>query len=167
MNLLELVNTTKQLEDALIESGGELTPELEAMLAVKDVQLPAKVDAYHHVIDRLNNTADFYKSKADFYSKFSKSCSGAAKRLKDNIKYGLISMGLDQLIGDEIKFKLRNNKASVFIKDESLIPETYKVPVTVYELDKDKILADLKAGIEIPGAELLQSQSVIAYPNKT
>jgi len=50
--------------------------------------------------------------------------------------------------------KLRKNPASVNITDEAQIPESYLKRKVVESLDKQQMLADLKNGLFIPGAEL-------------
>lgn len=165
-NLIEIINQSKRIEDLLVESNGELTPELEKELMIIDVQLPQKIDNYASVIDRMKLAGEYYKQKSDFYYKFSKSCDGVVKKLKENIKYALVNMGLEELLGSEIRFKLKNNKKSVFIKDEALIPEKYKYTEPVVKVDTALILADLEKGLDVPGAEILQSKSVMVYPNK-
>lgn len=50
--------------------------------------------------------------------------------------------------------KLRKNPASVNITDEAQIPAEYMKQKITESLDKAQILADLKNGLFIPGAEL-------------
>ena len=50
--------------------------------------------------------------------------------------------------------KLRKNPASVNITDEAQVPAEYMKRKTVESLDKAQMLADLKNGLFIPGAEL-------------
>jgi len=164
-SLTEIINQVSEIEKQLADSGGELTPELEAMIVQVEISLPAKIDSYDYVIRKMSHAAEFYKERAQFFTKFSKSCENVGKKIKDSLKFRMLEMGLEELLGNEIRFKLRNNKPSVFIKDESLVPDKYRIAVTTYKIDNDKILADLKAGVDVPGAEILQSKSVLVYPN--
>jgi hypothetical protein len=65
--------------------------------------------------------------------------------------------GKKELEGDGLKIKLKANPPSVVITDENLIPWDYREvvqPPPVEKIVKAKIAKALKAGIDVPGADL-------------
>ena len=52
-----------------------------------------------------------------------------------------------------------SKSTSAEITDESLIPEDYLVPQPP-KVDKRGILADLRAGLDVPGAVLSENQNI-------
>ena len=47
--------------------------------------------------------------------------------------------------------------SSVNIKDESKVPETYWIEVITKKLDKKRMLADMRRGTKIPGADIARN----------
>lgn len=162
-SLRELVSISTSIETALIENGGELTPEIEAALAVKDMQLPEKVDGYSLVMDRMASVADFYAQKAELFLRLSKAAESVIEKCKDNLKFAMTELKVDELQGHDFKFKLQNSAPAVIIEDESKISESYKVIKTT--IDKKKIGEDLKLGVPVEGARLERGQYVRQYAN--
>jgi hypothetical protein len=65
--------------------------------------------------------------------------------------------GKKELEGDGLKIKLRANPPSVILIDETLIPSSFKKIVTpepFEKIDKTLIAKALKAGLDVPGADL-------------
>lgn len=163
--LRELVSISGAIEDALILSGGEITPELEQALAVKDMQLPEKVDGYSLVMDRMASVSEFYAEKAELFNRLSGAAKSVVSKCKDNLKFAMTEMSVTELVGNDYKFKLQNSPAAVEMLDETKIPDSYKIVKTVTSVDKKKILEDLKIGVPVDGAELRQGTHVRSYAN--
>lgn len=164
-SLVKIVKEVASLETMLIESGGELTPEIEAMLTVKEVNLPEKVDSYEAMLDRLSVIESLYKERAKLFSQAAKSLGNAQDTLKDRIKYAMKELGVTELLGHDIRFKLSSSKPKLVIEDEKAIPKEYKAEVITVEVQKDKLLEDLKIG-SVEGARLEESFSLRTYVNK-
>lgn len=164
--LKELLHTTNEITDLLIESGGELTPEIEDKMRVSEVNLPKKIDSYSFILDRLKSEAAYFKQKADFYSSISKACKNAQERLKDNVKHVMISSDESELLGNDIKFKLSKTKPSLHI-DETKISKEYRYQEVREVIDKEKIREDLELGVPVQGASLVPSFSLRTYANKS
>lgn len=163
-SLISIVNETNQIEQMLIEAGGEITEAIEQALAVRDLAMTEKVDGYSHIMDRFAALETHYKEKAEFFSRISKQCSNVQDRLKGNIKFAMQEMGTSELVGVDIKFKLSATKGSLVIDDEEMIPVEYKVETVVTSIDKKRLKDDLE-GKEIPGARIQPGASLRAYPN--
>jgi hypothetical protein len=163
-SLVSIVSEVNQIETMLIESGGEITPEIECALAVRDASVATKVDGYSYILDRLESLEEHYKNQAAFFSVISKQCKGAKDRLKDNLKGAMQEMGLDEIKGNDFRFKLSNSKPALEILDLGVVPKGYKKEVITVEIDKKALADDLAVG-EIPGARLVPSFSLRKYAN--
>lgn len=162
-SLVALVSMVSKLEQDLLENGGELSPESEAMLAEIDVRLPEKVENYQGIIERMDMVYEYYSAKAQYLKEIAESARGVKERCKKNLQYAMETMGFMEIQGTETRFKLMSTKA-VEIEDESKIPEAYKVTEVVIKTEKKKILEDLKAGFTVEGASLKTNHHVRAFP---
>lgn len=59
-----------------------------------------------------------------------------------------------------VSVSVRNNKPSLFC-DEAILPKEFLVASISYRADKDQIREVLSRGIDVPGAHMQQSRSVI------
>jgi hypothetical protein len=149
----------------LLENGGELTPEIEAMIATSDINLPSKIDSYAWLLDRMSLIGEYYKEQADKYAKFAKAARQVELRCKDNLHFAMAALNVDEVKGYENKFKIVNNPPSVVIEDEKLIDEKYKSTEIIVKVDKKSISSDLKDGLKVDGAHLEIGQSIRRFSN--
>lgn len=164
-SLVSIVRDVATLETMLIEAGGEMTPEIEAMLTVKEVNLPEKIDNYEAMLDRLEAIEALYKERAKMFSAAAKSLANAQDTLKERLKIAMKELGVTELLGHDIRFKLSVSKPKLVILDEKLIPKEYKIQVITDEVQKDRLSEDLKIG-SVPGAILEETYSLRKYVNK-
>lgn len=87
------------------------------------------------------------------------------ERLESYVKSVMQSWGKKELEGDGLKIKLKANPPSVVITDEALIPGAYMVtpppkPPPPPSPSKALIAKALKAGIDVPGADLAFGERV-------
>jgi hypothetical protein len=153
-SLKELIEESKAIEDQLVETAGELTPELEKSLSEIELKLPEKIDRYAYFLERVEFEANRLGEKADEYYKACANLTALTKRLKDNVKYQMISQGLLELKGKEERFTLTRGKPSVVIENESMVPLTLMVTTVVQRPAKDKIKEILEAGDRVSGCKL-------------
>ena len=114
-SLAVIISETAALEQALVDSQGEITPEIEAMLVVKDTHLPEKVDNYSMVIDRMNTIHAFYRAKAEMFTRMAKAADTVATRCESNLKLAMETLHTDEIMGNDIKYKLVRSNPSVII----------------------------------------------------
>ena len=143
-----------QLFEALEESGGEITPEQEQALVIGKHELAEKAEKYVHYIKSLK--ADIEKAKAyeEQIKAFKSRKQNALDRLEDlllnTVKiHGKIEAGI---------FVIGTRKSTYLtLTNPEEISKEYRT-VNIQEVfNKDKIKADLKAGKEVPGAELTEN----------
>lgn len=151
-SLVRLVELSVSVETKLLESGGELTPEVEEMLEVVAEELPAKVDSYKAVMDRLALSEEFYSDRAAEYKKAAKACEKAIERLKDNVKFAMRQLDAKAIEGQDTRFTITEMASKVVLTD--VVPELFMKQVIKYEPDIDAIRSALVMGDKLPFAKL-------------
>lgn len=151
MNLRELTHDQDAIL-AQVESGDFTLDDVSDHLELLDGERKQKIENYLYVINRLDGEEvkvrnEIERLKLIQYSK--------AKAL-DNIKAWLLMSMKDGEKHDFDLFKVNRVKGRevVSIEDDKLIPIEYTTFKEVRSVDKRAILADLKAGFEVYGAEI-------------
>ena len=147
MTLYFLSEQMAAIEAALEETGGELTPELEAQWEETRESLMAKVDNYNALVQKLKNYSDNIKAEQDRLAKLKKTADNSLRRIKDHIKDTMEAFGLKTLEGDYCKMSLSKSTAT--------------------EVDEEIVLAPYVTAIEALNAKLPPYISVEAKISKT
>jgi hypothetical protein len=155
--LFNITAEQRRINDALMESGGELTPELEEALLINSENFAVKVEGYATSIHQFEAFADAADAEIKRLMALKKSAQGAAKRLKDNLAYGMEVMGYNKVDMGLHKLSFRTSTA-VNITDEVRIPNQYIKVET--KIDKESLKRDLKAGLVVEGAELVTNRNL-------
>lgn len=164
--LTQLAAEAMMIAQKLMESGGELTPELESALDVNKELLMKKVDGYVAIEDQFEAQAAYWKRKRDACDAIYKSFSGQIDRLRDRVKFVMNEMGVTEIAGVEHRYKLGKSAGKLIIEDESKIPNEFKMIVQTTVVDKEKVKAMMKDGFEVPGAKLEEMGSLRVFENK-
>lgn len=163
-SLLTLVRQAADLELRVIESAGEITPEIEAELMAIDVKIPAKIDSYHHVMSRLDTLANEYEDKIEFLEGIANGLSKVKERIKERLVYIMRAQEIDELKGETVRIALTSNQKLKI--DESKISDKYKVVKPVTSIDNKTIKDLLLSGLPVEGAELEKTYSIKVYAKK-
>lgn len=155
-----IVSQVAQIEQMLIESEGQITPEIENMLVVKETNLPEKIDGYAAVIERFEMIQEHYKKRAQEISSIAKSAGEVAERCKENIRQALRILDKKEIKGHDVVFKLSLSNPKVIIEDESKIDPAYKVTETIVSVDRKRIAEELKLGVPVDGAHLEETYAL-------
>ncbi|MBR1962289.1 MAG: siphovirus Gp157 family protein [Alistipes sp.] len=157
ISLYELTSEHRLICDAIEEAGGEITPEIEAMLAINEENFLTKAEGYAEIIAKYTILAENAKTRKAQCERVQKIAENAVKRMKERIAQAMEEYNLPKVEVGMHKFSFRTSKA-VDITDEAKIPNEYiKVATSV---DKTKLRADLMAGVVIEGAELKEKKSL-------
>lgn len=161
MKLYELTGayaeTMMQLEDATTQE--QYDAALEALTAIES-DIVTKAEAYARIIRNKTVESEGYASEIKRLQAAKKAADSAIERLKDNIHFALETAGYAELTTGIGKWRIAKNPPSVEITDETLIPDEYLIPQPA-KVDRHKILDDYKnLGLAIPGAEVVQKESV-------
>ena len=153
MNLFNITTEYKQLEAALIENEGELTPELETALQINQDQLQAKGISYGYVIKSIEAESDIIDAEIKRLTQLKKVRDNAAERLKTTLKQAMEMYGVLELKTPTLKISFRKSE-SVEIIDMDLLDKKYITVKTTEMSNKTEIKEALKRGEVIEGAEL-------------
>lgn len=151
-SLVLLAKMSSDVELAVLESNGQLTPEIEKALEVVAQELPAKVDSYAFLMDRMGQAAEWYSARADQYKAVSKACDNVVLRLKNNIKAAMNLLGASKVEGHEHKFSITPMASKLVITGD--VPREYMKEVVKLEVDKDAIRSALVLGEKLTFAHL-------------
>lgn len=155
--LFDITAEQRRINDALMESGGELTPELEEALLVNAENFAVKVNGYATSIRKFDALAEAADAEIKRIQAIKKSATNSAKRLKEALAYGMEVMGMDKVDMGLNKLSFRTFTA-VNIIDEVRIPNQYiKVETSI---DKMALKKDLQAGMVIEGVELVTNRNL-------
>lgn len=155
--LFDITAEQRRINDALMESGGELTPELEEALIVNADNFAVKVEGYATSIRKFEALSDAADAEIKRIQAIKKTATNSAKRLKEALAYGMEVMGVDKAEIGLNKLSFRSSTA-VNITDEVRIPNQYiKVETSI---DKMALKKDLQAGLVIEGAELVTNRNL-------
>lgn len=164
-NLFQLTQEAQSLMLALIESKGEITPEIEARLTANESAVARKVDAYVYIEEQFDAQIALLKRKEEGFRSIRKGLENAIDRMRGNIKVAMTLLEKDTLAGDEYRYKLSKRKPKVVITDEKLIPMDYKIIVQTTGIDKEKLEAALTDGFAVPGAHLEEVKALLVQEN--
>lgn len=156
-SLFKITSEQVRINDMLMETGGELTPELEEALIINAENFQLKVEGYATSIHRFDALAEAADAEIKRLTAIKKSAQGAQKRLKDTLAYAMDTFGYDKYDLGLHKLSFRSSQA-VNITDENLIPNNYIKVET--KIDKESLKRDLKAGLVIEGATLVTNKNL-------
>jgi hypothetical protein len=135
-------------------------PNFPSISAEIDAQIEAqirKVSGIHAFRAHALAMAERCNLMQSTYLAARQSWERTVERLEEYVKSTMEHAGKKELEGDGLKIKLKANPPSVVITDENLIPWDYREvvqPPPVEKIVKAKIAKALKAGIDVPGADL-------------
>lgn len=102
---MNIFNISRDLEDIFYqieENGGEITPELEEQLAIKEEELHAKLDGYRRVHSKFISDAKACKEEETRIAKLRKSKEAQAERLKTTMLEAVQRFGATGKSGNKL-----------------------------------------------------------------
>ncbi|MFC5775130.1 siphovirus Gp157 family protein [Ectobacillus antri] len=156
MKLYELTNQYRQLVDMVDELDQQtLADTLES---ISDL-IEDKAENIAFVIRTLEAEAKVIKEEEERLQALRKAREARVSNLKDYLLHQLETAGISKIKRPKVMISITNNPASVRVLDETMIPDIYKIPQAP-KLDKKAVLAELKNGGFVIGAELQQGKGV-------
>jgi hypothetical protein len=162
-SLMALALQKSQLEQLIIESNGEMTPELESQIAVNADSIALKADSYNNILEWCEHSETYYRSMAAKYEIVARSYVTLEKRLKHNIRETMLMMDSKEIMGHGVRFVLSFLKPKLEIFDEDKLPMSMLDEVVTHVPNKDRIRDALESGIEVSGARLIPTTSLRKY----
>lgn len=115
------------IEDALYETGGELTPEIEEALQETAQSLAVKTDSYNALMRKFGAQADVIDAEIKRLTALKKTCQNAEKRLKEHVCDTMQMFGIEKLEGQYCKMSLV--KSTRVETDEEQLKAAYQAAV--------------------------------------
>lgn len=146
--LYEIIDEFQALDALLEESGGEVTPEIEAWQAEYGALLEQKTDAIAGYLRSLEATEKAHKAEKDRHGEREQVAKNKQKRLKAMVQLQMERSGRDEFKGRLFSLKLQKNGGAAPITYLVADPEKYPADCRVVTptIDKDAVRAKLEAG---------------------
>lgn len=109
LRLYEVADALVAIGEQLIENGGELTPEIEAELAVLDGAFEQKVERILLYGKNLEASAEAAAAEARRLNSLSSTRANAARRLRDYVKAQMETAGRPKVETDRIVARIQKN----------------------------------------------------------
>jgi len=151
--MAELTSLSHILNQAIIEAGGEITPEIEQLLTDLDIKTKEKVDAYKYAMDKMEIEAEYFKQRAEEFMHVAKGFINSRERLNIILKNRMIVDGSKELLGNDSKFKLVSLKPKMVIDEKFLEDRFYREEV-LKKVDRNTIEEAIKQGEAVAGVTL-------------
>lgn len=158
-NIYNIQQEYLQLEEQLIESGGELTYEIETALIINRDELEKKSIAYGYVIKSMENNISAIDEEIKRLQAIKKSNEKAIDRLKDTLTNAMNLYDIKELKTPTLKLSFRKSE-QVIVHDVNNLPQMYKTVKLTEQPDKVKIKEALKSGADILGCELITIENL-------
>ena len=152
MNLYEIETQYREIADELYESGGSLTPELDAKLAISLELFEKKAASYGMIIKELTGDIDQIIDLIDDLNKKKKKLEATRDGLKSRILNAMLLFEREKFKTPLLSMWVQRSK-KIVVLDESMVPEPYRYEVTEWKIDRK----GLKEAIE---NQQLESESV-------
>lgn len=123
--------------------------------------LKEKSNQLELILKDLESKEEKCKEIADFYAKKAKQANEKRKALKELIITTMKGLGTKRLETETGIFTIKNNTPSLKIDNEDLIPQKFVNYIQTRKIEKNEIKKEIKNGVEIPGAHLETSQSLL------
>jgi hypothetical protein len=132
----ELTSQMASIEEALEETGGELTPELETAWAETAESLTAKVDNYNALLIKLEDWSENLGKEIKRLQGLKKTADNSSKRIKGHVKECMEAFGISRLEGAYCKMTLSTTTATEVDEEALLVPYFWKIQKLQEELPK-------------------------------
>ncbi|MGX0021466.1 Mg2+ and Co2+ transporter CorA [Staphylococcus hominis] len=156
-SLFDLSTDYQQLYDLIAEQEDEQI--LKDTLASINDAIEDKADGYVAVIKTLEGDNKAIDEEIKRLRQRKTSNQNGVKRLKESLQEVMEQTGKEKFKTALNSYSIANNPPSIEVINESLIPKSYWVEQAP-KLNKKEILSDIKNGVEIKGAEVVQTRSL-------
>lgn len=130
--LYELSADMLAIERELEDNGGELTPELEAIMNDTQESIQLKADGYRSLIAKLDARCDAIDKEIERLQKLKKTTSKSRQRIADHVLNVMRCFGLDRIEGKFCKFSIR--KSSKLNVDDELVQLHYRSAIDTLKM---------------------------------
>lgn len=154
MNLYELSIAFQEVQNM------DLDPEVmkDTLDSIEDA-IENKAENIAKLIRNLESDGSAYKEEEDRLKTKRQATENKVKWLKTYLEDNMKLTGKTKFKSGMFNFSIQKNPASVNITDEKIIPGEFLIPQPP-KVDKTSLKEILNRGIEVPGAELKQTEGL-------
>ena len=156
LTLYHIDEEQRRINAMLEETGGEITPEIEELMAVNEQNFIVKAENYGYAILHYKAIVAAVKAEKDRLDAIKKTAENAIARMEERLVGAMQTFDKPKVEAATLKLSLRRSER-VIIDDESAIPsDCIKVKT---EVDKTEVKRHLKAG-ETIGAHIEENHTL-------
>ena len=159
LSLYEIEKSQLQLIEALIDNGGEATPELEEALQINKDNLETKSTGYGFIIKQLDAECDIIDIEIKRLTALKKARVNSCDRLKYNISTAMQIFDVEEIKTPLFKISFRKSE-SVEVDNVDLLDEKFKKTQTTVTADKIAIKEAIKSGEVVIGAVIKSNRNL-------
>ncbi len=147
------------LSNSIDEETGEVDVELLQLLDINQEEAREKCKQYAVVFKQLKADAEMYKAEEERLFEKRKRAENNAERLKKTLENALLTFGINKLEDAKVSITFRKSTKVNVLDEEKLAKEFITEKITKAP-NKSAIMAAIKAGEVVDGAELLEVQNI-------
>ena len=121
-----------------------------------ETEYETKVENYIKVMKNLEADVEARKNEIKRWTELNKADEKKKEHLKDTLSASMSLTGHERV--DTPLFKVSFRKSQAVEVDETVLPEAYKM--ATWKVDKKRLKEDLKNGLEIIGASLVERKNL-------
>jgi hypothetical protein len=162
--LYEMAGQYRQLLDKLSDGDFDLTTISDTIEASGIVdEIAQKATGIEMIARTMEMHTPALDAEIERLTALKKRRQNAAKALRDYLRTNMQAMQITKLESPLFVIKLQMNPPAVDVYEPGLIPAEYmrQKPPPPPEVDKAAIKEAIKAGVEVPGARIAQSQRLV------
>lgn len=152
-NIYQIQQEYLSITDQLIESGGELSPEIEQALAINKAEIENKARNYGYVVKSLENDVDAIDEEIKRLQALKTARNKTIDVLKTTVKNAMQLYGIEEIKTSTLKLSFRKSESVEVNQD--IISESYCNKKIVLTPDKARIKEAIKNGVCVTGANII------------
>jgi hypothetical protein len=158
-SLYQIEKEYLDIAEQLIETEGEVTPEIETALAISEHELEVKAVNYCFIVKEIESDIDTIDTEIKRLQSLKKQRESAVERLKGNIKNAMLIFGVKEIKTALLKINFRKS-SQVVVEPLADLPKEFLRVKTTIEPDKKSIKDYLENGGKIEGCYIAENQSL-------
>ena len=157
-SLYQITKAQQELFDFIIESEGEITPDVEESLKLNAENFETKARGYIWMIKKLEAENITIVEERNRLERIEKRNNKLIEKLKESMKFALEVFGESKKV-DTFTLSLRKSK-SVEILDADSIPSDYRTIKTTETINKTEIKKAIESGLPVAGATIKENNNL-------
>lgn len=158
-----IVEQVQDLLDDGVDPNDDSVQSLLQKMVESESEWESKAVNVAKFLNQLSLDEKQIDAEVERLTKKKKSLSNAYSSLHDLLLYQMQSFGKLEIKNPVIVIKVRENPVSVLVKDECLVPDTFKSERTTVSVNKNAIKQAMKddEGLVVAGIELVRTKKLV------